>query len=374
MHELTALIQTCQNLRQSGNMAAIATVVKTSGSTYRRPGARFLLGSDGRSLGMVSGGCLENAVRGHAEQVLASGKPALVTYDGTSPDDIVWGMGLGCDGVVQALIEQIDPQHSNYLDFISECLEHCQCGVLATVFAVEDTAQISIGTHLMMDAGGRVTSDCEALMASQVIIETAQNVLAEQRSAVKTLAIKNGSIEVFFEFIQPPIPFIIFGGGPDAVPLSQLAKGLGWHVTVVDHRPAYAKREHFMVADHVILSRPEAITDHLTLDSRTVAVIMTHHYTTDQVLLETLLTSSVCYLGALGPKNRTQRLLQEIKQTGLTLSEHRLEHLYGPVGLDIGAETPEEVALSIVAEIQAVLSQRSGVSLRHRAGAIHSNG
>lgn len=372
MHELTALIQTCQSLRQSRDMAAIATVVKTSGSTYRRPGARFLLGSDGRSIGMVSGGCLENAVRDHAEQVLATGDPTLVTYDGTSPDDIVWGMGLGCDGVVHALIERVDPQHSSYLDFMAGCLERRQCGVLATVFAAEDNVQIPIGAHLIMNADDGVTSDCEGLMNAQVVIEAAQSVLAEQRSAVKALDTENGAIEIFFEFIQPPLPLIIFGAGPDAVPLSQLAKGLGWHVMVVDHRPAYAKREHFMVADQVILSRPEAITDHVTLDSRTVAVVMTHHYVTDRVLLETLLPSAIRYLGALGPRNRTQRLLQEIRETGLTLSDDRLEHLYGPVGLDIGAETPEEVALAIVAEIQAVLSQRSGVSLRHRAGAIHS--
>lgn len=373
MHELTALIQTCQNLRHSGDVAAIATVVKTSGSTYRRPGARFLLASDGRSIGMVSGGCLENAVRDHAEQVLTNGNPILVTYDGTSPDDIVWGMGLGCDGVVHALIERVNPQHSGYIDFIAGCLERRQCGVLATVFAGEDSVKIPIGTHLMMDVDGRVISDSEALMNSQVVIEAAQSVLAEQRSTFKTLDTENEAIEVFLEIIQPPTPLIIFGAGPDAVPLSQLAKGLGWHVTVVDHRPAYAKREHFMVADQVILSQPEAITDHVTLDSRTVAVVMTHHYMTDRILLEALLPSAIRYLGALGPRNRTQRLLKEIKETGLTLSAHRLKHLYGPVGLDIGAETPEEVALAIVAEIQAVLTQRSGVSLRHRTGAIHSD-
>jgi xanthine/CO dehydrogenase XdhC/CoxF family maturation factor len=373
MHELTALIQTYQTLRQSGDKAAIATVVKTSGSTYRRPGARFLLASDGRSVGMVSGGCLENAVRDHAEQVLASGKPTLVTYDGASPDDIVWGMGLGCNGVVHALIEPVDPRHSSYLDFIAECLERRQYGVLATVFTAQEAAQIPIGTHLMMDAEGRIIFASEALMGSQAIIEAAQMVLAEQRSVVKTFTTENGKIEVLLEIITPPTPLIIFGAGPDAVPLSQLAKGLGWHVTVVDHRPAYAKQAHFIMADQVILSRPELVTERMALDNRTVAVIMTHHYMTDRVLLETLLASPVCYLGALGPRNRTQRLLQEIQEAGMTtLSDDRLKHLYGPVGLDIGAETPEEVALAIIAEIQAVLTQRSGVSLRHRADSIHS--
>lgn len=371
MHELTALVQACQTLGSISDIAAIATVVKTSGSTYRRPGARFLLTSGGQTLGMVSGGCLEEAVRDQAEQVLHSGEPLLTTYDGTAAEDVVWGLGLGCNGVVQVLIERVDPQRSAYMDFIADCLRRRQLGVLATVFATHGNTQTTAGSRLMLKSDGAVTSHIESPALASVLAETARAVLVEERSRVVTQATEQGEVEALVELIRPPTPLLIFGAGPDAVPLVQLAKTLGWHVTVIDHRPAYAQRARFTMADEIVVSRPEAVAQHVALDSHTVAVVMTHHYLTDQTLLQTLLPTPLRYLGVLGPRARTERLLQELQQAGMELGDDERQRLYGPVGLDLGAETPEEVALAIVAEIQAALSQRSGVSLRHRTGSIH---
>lgn len=371
MHELTALIETCQTLANNGDNVAIATVVKTNGSTYRRPGARFTLTSSGQTVGMVSGGCLEEAVRDRAQQVLESEEPLLVTYDGTAAEDIVWGLGLGCNGIVQVFIEWVDPQRSAYLAFIEDCLRQRQWGVLATVFAAQGDEPTAVGSRLMLTADGTVTSHIDAPALSAALAETARAVLAEERSRVMTLATDRGAVEALVEVIKPPTPLLIFGAGPDAVPLVQLAKALGWHVTVIDHRPAYAKRERFILADAIEVSRPEAVAECVTLDSHTVAVVMTHHYLTDQTLLHTLLPSPLRYLGVLGPRPRTERLLQELQQAGMELHDDNRQRLYAPVGLDIGAETPEEVALAIVAEIQAVLSRRSGISLRHRTGSIH---
>lgn len=210
------------------------------------------------------------------------------------------------------------------------------------------------------------------------------------------MSLPTGKAEVFIEVIQPPVPLMIFGAGHDAVPLVRLAQELGWYVTLVDSRQADGTRERFPSADEVVLVRPEGISDseallrlrkhgalakrhevqqqsadRLRVNNRTMAVIMTHNYLHNLELLKILLPSPVRYLGILGPKSRTGKLLQDLQEQGITPSEQQLQRLYSPVGLNIGADTPEEIALSIVAEIQAVLGDRSGGSLRNYQGPIH---
>jgi xanthine/CO dehydrogenase XdhC/CoxF family maturation factor len=195
--------------------------------------------------------------------------------------------------------------------------------------------------------------------------------LEQDRSQVKSYNWAEGYIEVLLEVIQP-VPLLIFGAGYDAIPVARFAKALGWHVTVVDGRPAYAREDQFPDVDSVVLCPPESIRQHLRLNPRTVAIIMTHHYASDLELLRTLLPSPVRYIGILGPKRRTERLLQALQSEGLPITETDLQRVYSPVGLDVGAETPEEIALSILSEIQAVINRRSGDPLRNRKGGIHS--
>jgi xanthine/CO dehydrogenase XdhC/CoxF family maturation factor len=223
----------------------------------------------------------------------------------------------------------------------------------------------------MQHPDGTVKSDIEDTALLAQIREDAQKALDNNRSTVKVYPLPLGKAEVFIEVIQPPVPLMIFGAGHDAVPLVRLAQELGWYVTVVDSRQADATRERFPSADEVILSRPESIGDRIGLDNRTVAVVMTHNYLHDLEILKTLLLSPVRYLGILGPKSRTGKLLQDLQEQGITPTENQLQHLYSPVGLDIGADTPEEIALSIVAEIQGVLANHSGGSLRNKLGPIH---
>lgn len=371
MHELTQLIKLYETSQSAGQTVVLATVVNTSGSTYRRPGARLLLTSTGHTAGMVSGGCLEQDVLERAKQVLASDEPLLVTYDGTAADDVVWGLGLGCNGVVQVLIERIKPRQVPHLTFIADCLRRRRVGVLATVFAVPEQSPVPPGTRLMLTADGTLRTDITEPQSVQAIAEDARNILLTGQGKNASYPITAGNIEVFLEVIQPPIPLVIFGAGPDAVPVVHLAKTLGWDVTVVDHRPVFAREERFPMADRVILSEPGAIPSTVALDGQTVAVVMTHHYLHDQALLGILLAASVRYVGVLGPKARTVRLLDELRATGVIPPPEVLQRLYGPVGLDIGAETPEQVALAIVAEIQAVLANRGGGLLRERKGPIH---
>ena len=372
MKELQNILKTFEQNKNSGQRTALATLVKAQGSTYRRPGARMLMTSQGQMVGSLSGGCLEGDVFEQAQAVMTSGKPIVVQYDTMSDEDIIWGLGLGCNGIVQIFIERVEAETPlNHLEFLNQCLQQRQAGVLATVFYLEGQVKAQVGTRLMVYPDGRVNSDIEDTDLVAQIHDDAWEALANTRSMVKTYPFLTGKVEVFVELIQPPVPLMIFGAGHDAVPLVHLAQELGWYVTVVDSRQSENTRERFPSADEVVLSRPQGIGESVPLDNRTVAVVMTHNYLYDLELLKSLLLSCVRYLGILGPKSRTEKLFQDLQKQGITPTETQLQNLYSPVGLDIGADTPEEIALSIVAEIQAVLANHSGGSLRHKLGPIH---
>lgn len=374
MKELQAIIEAFEQTERDGRTTALATVIEVRGSTYRRAGARMLVTQGSRMVGTVSGGCLEADVFERAQQVMVSGEPALVTYDTTSPDDIVWGLGLGCNGLVRVLIERLT--HSlepNHITFLADCLRRRQTGVLATVVRLEGQVQEQVGARLMLQQNGNAIGRIENSALAASILEDAKEALCNSRSTLKLYELPLGRAEVFIEVQEPPMPLAIFGAGHDAMPLVRFAKELGWHVSVVDSRQSYATKERFPLADAIVVCRPENIQEYVTMDRRTVAVVMTHNYLHDREILRTLLPSSLRYLGILGPKSRTERLVEELRQEGFIPTNEQLSHLYGPVGIDIGADTPEEIALAIAAEIQAVIANRSGGLLRNRRGSIHSD-
>ncbi|MBD2772240.1 XdhC family protein [Iningainema tapete] len=368
MKELDDIVTAYEQVKNSCQTAALATVVKVKGSTYRRPGARMLMTSDGKMVGSISGGCLENDVFEQAKLVMTSFEPILLKYDPEVTEDIIWGLGLGCNGAVYVLIERLDGQ----IKFISECLNNRKLGVLATVFCVEGDVPVKVGNHLMFQ-DKVVESEIADSIITQAIITDAQVAIKNRKSKVRTYQLSTGSAEVLIEVIKPPTPLLIFGAGQDAIPVVSFAKELGWDVTVVDHRPAYVTQERFPIADNLVLSSAEAAHQHVSLDDRTVALIMTHNYFHDRELVKMLLPSAVRYIGILGPKSRTKELLEDLLAQEIVYSEEQLNRVYAPVGIDIGADTPVEIALSIVAEIQAVLAHRSGGFLRDRIGSIHQN-
>lgn len=372
MKELQNIITAIEQCRHSNQRTAIATVVKTSGSVYRSPGARMLLTEDGQTIGAISGGCLESDVLERAQGVMfGSGAPVVMQYDTTSSEDIVWGLGLGCNGVVHVLIESLSDTASSQLDFIADCFAQNQPGVIATIFQVRGETQIKVASRLFCKQDGTVINNIEDSAFAQKVQSEAQQVLHNGCSGVKSYLLANGVVEVLLEVIQPPLELLIFGAGHDAIPVVDFAKQLGWHVTLIAHRFSYATRDRFPNADNIILCNPQDLQAHITLNPRLVAVVMTHKYLHDLALLRTLLLSPLRYVGMLGPKTRLQRLLQDLEASGFIPTLDQLRRLYGPVGLDIGADTPEEIALSIVAEIQAVIANRCGDSLRERAGSIH---
>jgi xanthine/CO dehydrogenase XdhC/CoxF family maturation factor/CTP:molybdopterin cytidylyltransferase MocA len=371
MKELQSIIDAYGEVEKEGERAALATVVKATGSTYRRAGARMLITADGQMVGSVSGGCLERDVREQARGVLQSNEPRVISYDSMSDHDIVWGSGLGCNGIVEVLIEPLSHNgERGHMTFLADCLRRRQTAVLATVFAVEGRTKAKVGNRLMVSEQSPARSEIGDSDLAAAILGDSQEALESGRSRARTYEMTAGHAEVFIEVIQPPLPLVIFGAGHDAVPLVHLAKELGWHVTLVDPRPGYATRMRFPSADALIVCPPEEVLARVEIDRRTVAAIMTHNYLHDLELLRTLLPTPLRYIGILGPKRRTRRLLDDIQENGLALREERNNRLYGPIGLDIGADTPEEIALAVVAEITAVLAGRSG-GVRNREGPLH---
>jgi xanthine/CO dehydrogenase XdhC/CoxF family maturation factor len=367
MNELQTIV-TAFNQIPPDQQVALATVVYTAGSVYRRSGARLLITETGKRVGVISGGCLENDVAEQAQSVLATGKPEFVVYDAIANENLLWGLGLGCKGLVQILIEPLSTSH-NPLTLMAKCLGDRQTGVLATVFRTEGLTT-PIASHLMLYPNGDIVHNLQDAMLIERTIADTHTAFHSRQSNVIHYDFPTGSADLWIEVIQPPIPILIFGAGQDAIPVAQFSKALGWDVTVVDRRPAYANRDRFPMADQIKIIRPENGLGTLPLDSRTAVVLMTHNYFDDRELLKVLLPSAIGYLGLLGPRHRTKQLLEDLKSEGLVMhsSQH---HFSAPVGLDIGAETPEAIALSIVAEIQAVLANRTGGALRDRKAPIH---
>ena len=369
MKELCDIVLAWNRLCAEGREAVLATVVGVSGSTYRRPGARMLLAPEGRLTGSVSGGCLEGDLVKKAQWQTRNG-PALVTYDSTdADDDVVWGFGLGCNGVVQVFSERVSPDAPGPLRLLSGVLKQRRPGVIATVLS-EDAGHLGQRLLLLPD-GTRESTIRDAALAAQVS-EDAETVQTAQKSDTRTYALANGTqAVVFLEAVLPPLPLVIFGAGHDALPLVRFAKELGWHVTVADIRAASARPERFPDADCVLAGSVEAVCAEAGLSARTMAVVMSHNYPDDKRILRALLASPLAYIGQLGPKARTERLLAEIGGDGFAVTEDHRKRLHGPVGLDLGADTPEQIALAIIAEIQAVSASRAGGLLRDRCDPLH---
>lgn len=371
MEELQRLLTAVAQFKQSGQRAAIATVVKTSGSVYRRPGARMLLTETGELIGAVSGGCLEKDVFERSQPFLLENQPPIVvTYDTTASEDLIWGLGLGCNGVVQVLIESIQSLSvSNSLELIDTCFRQQEIGAIATIFQVEGEINIPISSRVLLKSDGTIWHEIPDCFLLEKLWQEIDRALSENRTQIVSYSLENGIVEALIEVIQPPVSLLIFGAGSDVIPLVQFAKQLGWHVTVIDPRSSQFTPDRFPPVDRFIACKPEDLSAQITLTEQTIAVIMTHHYLQDQRLLRVLLPLPLQYLGILGPKQRTQQLLENLRDEGIVPNSS--DSLYSPIGLDLGAESSAEIALAIVAEIQAVVANRSGGFLRDRRGSIH---
>jgi xanthine dehydrogenase accessory factor len=371
--ETQAIIEAYRRAEAAGVRAALATVVTVEGSSYRRPGARMLITETGERTGLLSGGCLEQDVCERAEKVIETGSAALIVYDTTADDDVIWGLGVGCKGIVKVLIESTSSgQLVDLLQLLGDCsVTQCR-GALATVIHKQNNTDTPIITRTLLHPDGERDSFSGAVIHPNVL-EDLRSAIQSGVSTLQQYELDAGSLDVFIEVIEPQLPLVIFGAGDDVMPLVALAGALGWRTTVVDTRARRGSIGRFANADEVMLCPAEDVPDSVPLTSSTAVVVMTHNYLHDLELLKTLLNADVAYIGCLGPRRRTQRLLLELTGDNETAAMQCLEQLHAPAGLDIGAETPIEIALSIAAEIKAVLKQREGGLLKKRNGSIHAN-
>jgi xanthine/CO dehydrogenase XdhC/CoxF family maturation factor len=342
----------------------------------------MLFSERGREAGFVSAGCLEADLMERARKVMSSNVPALISYDTSSTDDLIMGLGLGCNGMVEILLEPLGENIDFKLRSLRSLVDKKQRGAMATVFREKGFSE-TLGRVLAVSSDKSTLNDFNNAELAGIVAHDALNVLRTGLSATKRYELKNATVEVLIEAILPPLPLVIFGAGPDAQPLIKFAHELGWHTTLVDHRPAFATKENFPLADAVIVSHAEELSDQwqvglkadqpVKIDSQTVALIMTHNFPTELKLLRLLLPSPARYVGLLGPKNKFDLLSQHLSKEGFEPTKDQLKKLHTPVGLDIGAETPEEIAFSIIAEIKAVIEGREAGFLKNLDGPIHGS-
>jgi xanthine dehydrogenase accessory factor len=354
MSEMADILAAWTQAIAAGQSAAMATVVRLDGSGYRRPGARMLILGDGRTVGSVSGGCIDRDLVYRAGAVISSGQPILVRYDAVSEEEAGPGASLGCGGEVHILIEPANPR---CLEALKRLRISRNRGVIVTVIEKQN-ALLPLGWWGTIDEAGDSEGD-EILVEARAALEAGQSRHIRHATA-------EGWADLFLEVIVPPLELLIFGAGADVVPLATLARGLGWRVSIVDMRSSPASVERVFDAD-AILRTTVAELDRLDIPSGCAAIVMNHNWNNDLAVLRRLASASARYIGVLGPRRRTERMLSRLGK-----SAPAAEQLHYPVGLDIGAETPREIALSIVAEITSILRGGGGGALRDKSGPIHA--
>lgn len=371
MKELEDIVKAFDAAEQAGKQTALATVVQVEGSSYRRAGARMLITEDGQLTGAISGGCLEGDALRKARLVMVQQQPMLVTYDTTDDDDAKLGVGLGCNGIIHILIEPVFAGQAHHpIQLFKKFLSKRQNAVIVTLFSLANRKGSQPGTCLFL-SDQEYHHQCHDSKLEMQLRHDAESVLANGKSAIQTYR-SDTELTGFVELLKPAVSLLVFGAGNDAIPLVQMAAVMGWHTTVIDGRTNYAVSTRFPEAKRVLLAKPEQALSQLDLDNRTAAVLMTHNYNYDLEMLRQLLPLKLTYVGSLGPKKKLQRMLDELQEEGMTASNEELQSVYGPTGLDIGSETSEEIALSILSEIMAVLQQREGKPLREKSTVIHS--
>ena len=373
MKELQDIVHAYDSAKKAGQACVLATVVHLEGSSYRGPGARMLVLENGLMIGAISGGCLEGDALKKALLTFTEKKSRLITYDTSHEEEASVGIQLGCEGVIQVLFEFIqinDPL--NPIELLRKAIAIRQEAVLITLFNLKDKREIQIGTCLLAEPDGTITSSIKDNDLKSSIQPTLTEIFTQKKSSFKDFTLQGVLTNVFIEFIAPPISLVIVGAGNDAIPMMQIASILGWEVKIVDGRNTHAKADRFISACQILVSKPAAVLEQIKIDSKTCFVLMTHNYNYDLQMMHALIETEINYIGLLGPKKKLEKILTDLKLKAVDITDEKLAKIYGPTGLDIGAASPEEIATSIIAEIQAVFNHKKGTMLKWKKDQIHS--
>jgi len=370
MKEIKQITEAYQNIDFSKTKAALATVVRVEGSSYRRTGARMLVLESGEWIGGISGGCLEGDALKKARLAMSQNKATLITYDTTDDDPYQIGVGLGCNGIIDVLITPLDSQNpNNAVRQLQSCIDQRTPNLVVTVTGISKAhARIALGNVFRFDNEVHFAANFPLFQLNESLIPAIQEALDTSKSVSKEYILEDGTkLTLFLEVIPPAIQLYVFGSNYDVYPMVKVAKELGWRVICVCN-PAKMHALLSEMADAVVQKdhQPE-------IDNFTAAISMCHDYESDYRNMQMLLKTDIKYIGLLGPKKRTLKMYDRMTDEGISLTAEQEERIFSPVGLDIGAATPEEIALSVCAEIRAFFSRRDGNRLKYRPKPIYEN-
>ncbi|TQI70477.1 hypothetical protein JM79_1387 [Gramella sp. Hel_I_59] len=369
MREIDAILAEYNKLKAEEISCVLATVVHVEGSSYRRAGARMLVDEFGNLTGAISGGCLEGDALRKALHAMHQQKNKLVTYDTSDENDAVIGAQLGCNGIIKVLFEAIDFDK-----------EHNACELLQIARKTEENASILVefdleesnfqpGTTALIYSEDKIFTSAEI---DKDVLFKASEVIQKKRSDILKLKKNGNSCISYIQFYKPAIKLVLIGAGNDAMVLANQAELLGWKIIIADGRPTHANTNRFSSGCQVIVTRPEDTLENIEIDERTCFALMSHNYNYDLAVLKLLLNKrEVPYIGILGPLKKWERMQDDLNHAGIQISNVDEDRIHAPIGLELGAETPAEIGLSILSEIQAKLTASSAKSLKHKNSPIH---
>ena len=386
----TEVVQRVRDRLDADGTDVLATVIRVEGNAYRRPGAKMLLDAAGAGTGSITAGCLEDELLRVADEVREEGHPRVVTYDLMEDDEEdVWGLGVGCNGVIEVLLEPLTETYRPAIDAFEDGRD---IGVLTVVSSAHDALEqgdrcyydpasdqfetpsghaIGDAEDAVDDAEGAIDDSDTPGWPIDQLTDPAAELARRGKADTVSVTVDGESIAVFIDGLAAPDELVVFGTGHDVGPVTELAAKNDFRVTVVGFRGAIDLAEKFPAADRTVTTSPASIAEDLSLDERTYAIVMTHNFVDDQLTVETLLDSSVPYIGLMGPRERFEQMHDAFVEAGRTLSAADRSRLYTPIGLDLGGGSPYQIAHSIVAEALAVSNDRDPTHLKTREGHIH---
>ncbi len=369
MKEIRTIIKAYDEINKATTKAALATVVRVEGSSYRRTGARMLVMDNGVWIGGISGGCLEGDALKRARLAITKSSASLITYDTTEDDAHQIGVGLGCNGIIDVLFTPLDYENKNNpVEILKACIEsNRQIHILITITGLEGDWNVQAGEVIKYSGPESLEIFRDAEIEKQ-LNEKINQQAEKSKSSPLDLETRDGKkISFFIEILLPEIHLILMGHQYDVYPLARLTKEMGWHATIVAN-PLKVNSTYENAVNHVL---SEDHFSDIPFDDHTAIILMSHDFKTDKRNLLKALQTEAGYIAMLGPKIRSEKIINELEEDGNTFSEEVLKKIYAPAGLDIGALSPEEIALSLLAEIRTVFSGREGGFLKLRDTPIH---
>ncbi len=350
--------------------AVLATIVDVEGNAYRRPGAKMLVTADGSGIGSITAGCLEDEVVELAQRVIDDREPTVMTYDLQDDDDDVWGLGVGCNGIIDVLVTPLDDAYRPVVDAYETGTDVASLTVLESDH--DEVQAFDSGVYSPSDEQISTDDGIPGWMRER-IDAPASDLIDRGRGGTISIEEDGRTIELFVDGVAAPPELVVLGTGHDVGPVVELATRNDFRVTVVGFRGADATADRFPDAANVRSTSPATLRDGdaYDFDENTYAVVMTHNFVDDRLAIDELLQTPVPYVGLMGPRERFEEMLDAYADEGRTLNDNELDRVHTPIGLDLGGGSPYQIAHSIVAELLAVHNDRTPRHLTEREGPIH---